>query len=299
MPERRRGPGRPAATDHGPGTRQGSRPASRQGHPARPGARPSTSWDRVAEWYLGWVGERGSKHHRQLAIPAVMDALALRPGEQVLDVGSGQGVLARDVLDARAEYTGVDASERLLAAGRSTYGTRARFLAGDAAELVGGVGLAPASYDAVVFMLSLQDMEPLEAVIDSAAQVLRDGGRLVILMTHPAFRIPRQSGWGWDEGRKLRYRRVDAYCSRMTIPLSPVPGRTAVGRTFHRPLGAYVNALSESGLMVDRLDETPTYKVARTGPTAQADNASNREIPLFLLLRAIKWYPPVRGEGGE
>ena len=53
-----------------------------------------TSWERVATWYDGWVGDHGSAYHQQLAIPAVLDLLQPAPGEEILDVGGGQGVLA-------------------------------------------------------------------------------------------------------------------------------------------------------------------------------------------------------------
>jgi hypothetical protein len=45
--------------------------------------------------------------------------------------------------------------------------------------------------------------------VASAAWALQPGGRLVLLLTHPCFRIPRQSNWDWDQGSRLRYRRVD------------------------------------------------------------------------------------------
>ena len=38
-------------------------------------AHASTSWDSVATWYDGWVGEDGSEHHREVAIPALLDLL--------------------------------------------------------------------------------------------------------------------------------------------------------------------------------------------------------------------------------
>lgn len=77
-----------------------------------PGRR--TSWDAVADWYDGWMGQRGSEHHRLFAIPLALELLRLQPGESLLDVGSGQGVLAPHAAKAGADYTGVDASERLV-----------------------------------------------------------------------------------------------------------------------------------------------------------------------------------------
>ena len=66
-------------------------------------------------------------------------------------------------------------------------------------------------------------------------------------------------------------------------------GRTATW-SYHRPLEDYVNGLAACGLTVDCLKEIPTYKVATSGPQAQAQNVLNREIPLFLALRARKGH---------
>ena len=59
--------------------------------------RAPSGWDPVADWYDGWVGPKGSHYHRKLAIPAVLNLLQLQPGENVLDLGAGQGVLAQYV----------------------------------------------------------------------------------------------------------------------------------------------------------------------------------------------------------
>lgn len=248
-----------------------------------------TSWDPVADWYSGWVGEAGSKHHQLLALPAVLDLLAPAAGEQILDIGAGPGVLAPLIAAAGARYTGVDASEKLLQFARSHHGQHGRFLCGDAARLAALPELRGGSFDAVVFLLSIQDMEPLDAVLRSAAWALRPGGRAVLLMTHPCFRVPRQSGWGWDDGRRLRYRRVDRYLTALAVPMKAY-GRRRDGatRSFHRPLEAYVNQLAACGLLVDCLREIPTFEVQERGPCARAANLANQEIPLFLGLRVRK-----------
>ena len=266
------GPRRGSPVDNGPGRR----PAA------------STSWDPLAEWYIGWVGEDGSKHHRLLAIPAVMEALGDINDQAVLDVGCGHGVLSGYVAKAGGRYTGVDASPRLIDFARSHHNRDGRFLVGDAGNLAAAKGLRLDSFDAGVFLLSIQDMDPIGSVLASAATMLKVGGRLVLLMTHPAFRIPRQSGWGWDDGRKLQYRRIDRYLTPLPVPLKSYGERGGVSRSYHRPLQDYVNGLGDVGLAVDRMDEIPTWKVAPAGPKASAINTSNLEIPLFVALRAVK-----------
>lgn len=235
------------------------------------------------------MGKGGSKHHRHLAIPAALDLLDPQPGEAILDIGAGQGVLAPFIVEAGATYTGVDVSPRLLNLARQHHGNQGRFIQGDARALYELPDLPEGSFDGVIFLLSIQDMDPLHQAFESAAWALKGGGRLVILMTHPCFRVPRQSGWGWDEGRKLRFRRVDRYLTPLPIPMKPYPGQpSGVTITFHRPLEVYINGLSDVGLMTDRIREIPTYKESRSGGRAKAENLANQEIPLFLGLRAIK-----------
>lgn len=264
-------------------------PRDRRGSGNRRLPAAGTSWDPLAAWYDGWVGEHGSEHHRQVAVPATLRLLNLKSGEEVLDIGAGQGVLAPAIRQSGARYTGIDASPRLLQMARQRHGASGKFVLGDARSLLSIPDLHPEFYDAVVFLLSLQDMDPFQPVIAGAANVLKPYGRVVMLLTHPAFRIPRQSGWGWDEGRKLMYRRIDRYLSPLPVPMKPLPGRnTNTTRSFHRSLGDYVNTLGEHGLFVDRMDELPGIKMSKGEPTSRAEKTAREEIPLFLGVRAWK-----------
>lgn len=282
-------------------------------HPGKyPGPKPiqpqaSTSWEPLADWYEAWAGELGSQYHQTLAIPTVLELLRPLQGETILDVGCGTGVLSSHLVQAGVTYVGVDASPRMLTyakqranvpsitggrqAGRKLRTRRPiapRFLLGDAAQLSDIPGIESESFDAAVFMLSLQDMEPLDKVLQATANTLKRRSRIVLLLTHPCFRTPRQSGWGWDEGRKLQYRRIDRYLTPMAVPVRPIfQGRSGAIHSFHRPLQDYVNALNRYGFMVDRIVEVPAYPhIQRRGPRAKAQNAANREIPVFLGISA-------------
>lgn len=249
--------------------------------PSSSSRRSSRSWDGVADWYAGWSGPHGSRHHRALAIPAAIDLLALRRDERLIDIGCGPGPLAPAVVHQGAAYTGVDSSRRLLAVGRQHHGGFARFVEGDATRLAAIIG--GERFDAACFLLSLQDIDPLETAIRSAASVLGACARIVAVMTHPCFRVPRQSGWGWDDRRKLQYRRIDSYLSRLAVPMEQGRDGRSSTRSFHRPLGAYVAALAEAGFVVDALREIAGEA---EGTAGRAGRTAAREIPLFLALRA-------------
>lgn len=249
-----------------------------------------TSWERVATWYDGWVGDHGSAYHRQLAIPATLDLLQPQPGEAILDVGGGQGVLAPYLAEAGASVTVVDASAKLVAAAKRRHRSikGARFLVGDARRLPAVAGLAAGSFDAAVFLLSIQDIDRLDDVVAGVDWALGHRSRVVLLMTHPAFRQPRHSGWGYDEGRKLTYRRIDAYLGEMAVPMKSLGGGPPT-RSFHRPISAYVNALGDAGFATDAMLELPDLPPdVRPGRATRGDARAAAEIPIFLALRAVR-----------
>jgi SAM-dependent methyltransferase len=198
-------------------------------------------------------------------------------------------VLAPYVAEAGARFTGVEISPKLVSIARKRHGLYGTFIQADVRRLSRVRQIKKQSYDACVFLLSLQDMEPLQEAIQSAAWALKSGGRLVALLTHPCFRVPRQSGWGWDEGRKLRYRRIDRYLTEMEVPMKKHPGRTkGVSRSYHRPLSAYVNELVKTGLFINQVLEIPCDLINHRGKRAKAHRRADQEFPLFMGLRAVK-----------
>ena len=235
------------------------------------------------------MGQQGGDYHRQVVIPALLHLLEPEAGEAVLDIGAGQGVLAPYLQNVGMAYVGLEASLKLVRRARKRH-RQARFVQGDARALPAAEGIEKAGFDTAVFLLSIQDMDPLDVVLHNAAWALKPGGRLVILMTHPCFRIPRQSGWGWDEQRKLRFRRIDRYLTTLRVPLRPGKrGKGRVTKSFHRPLQAYINGLAANGLLVERIQEIPLADVAQlANGRLKADKRASAEIPLFLGIRARK-----------
>ena len=245
----------------------------------------------MAEWYDRLVGDEGSEYHREVVHPGALRLLNVQPGEPVIDVACGQGALCRLLHEKGAEVTGVDAAAPLIDAARQRGPEAIRYHVADARELS---FLLLGSFAAAACVLAIQNIQPIQPVFEGVARLLRPGGRIVVVMMHPAFRGPKETRWGWDEAEGVQFRRVDRYLLPRKSPIVTHPGKTpdVYTWTFHRPIGAYVKALRNAGMLVEALEEWPSHKQSEPGPRAAAENAARKEIPMFLALRGINAAAP-------
>ena len=247
---------------------------------ARPDQPHRTSWEKSADWYDRIIGAQGSELYQEVVIPGAFQLLAPKREEAILDLGCGQGVFSRALADAGCKVTGVDAAPSLIKRAK-TYPSRVpvRYHARDAADLK---ELGP--FDAACSILALQNMEHLGKVCQATAGVLREGGRMLWVLNHPCFRIPRQTSWGWDEERKIQYRRVDAYASPLSIPIVMHPGQDKSESTvsFHKGLTELMACAFGAGFVLAGFEEWHSHKQSEPGPRARAENRARNEFPLFL-----------------
>ena len=253
----------------------------------KPKRQSRTDWGNVADWYDQLVGESGSEYHREVVIPGVLKLLSLKPGEKFLDIACGQGVLCRIARERGAESTGIDAAEPLIRAARERGPADVHYHVADARD---GLSFLPADhFNASACVLAIQNIHPIQPLFDAVARVLAPKGRSVVVMMHPCFRGPKETSWGWDEARRVQYRRVDRYLIPRKTPIVTHPGKSAhtYTWTFHKPIEAYVSSLAKSGLLIDALEEWPSHKTSDSGPRAAAENVARKEIPMFMAMRAI------------
>jgi SAM-dependent methyltransferase len=255
--------------------------------PHRQRKSPPTDWGEVADWYDQLVGEAGSEYHRHVVIPGALRLLALCAGERAVDIACGQGVLCRILQQRGVEVTGVDAARELIDTARKRGPAAIRYEVADARDLS---FLAPGAFAAAACLLAIQNIHPIQPVFAGVAALLRPAGRFVMVMMHPCFRGPKETSWGWDEQKKVQYRRVDRYLLPRKAPIVTNPG-TPAGQytwTFHKPIETYVKALRNAGLLIDAIEEWPSHKTSTSGPRAAAENVARKEIPMFLAVRAVK-----------
>ena len=133
-----------------------------------------------------WSEDRAEEQAKAAATPemvtqrrAMVDALALRKGERVLEVGSGNGVLAREMLEivgASGHVCGVDSSGPMIESARAAC-PNGRFIEGDAIDLP----VEDMSFDVVTASQLLCFIANVDKALSEMFRVLRHGGRLVIL----------------------------------------------------------------------------------------------------------------------
>ncbi len=247
----------------------------------------ATEWGQVADWYDQLVGESGSEYHREVVLPGVLKLLAPQTGQRILDIACGQGVLCRMLHERRVEVTGIDASRELIESARLREPESIRYEVADVRNL----DFLPGSYfQAVACVLAIQNINPIQPVFVAVARLLVEGGRCVIVMMHPCFRGPKEASWGWDESKKVQYRRVDRYLLPRKAPIVAHPGKSdpTYTWTFHRPIESYVKSLRNAGLLIDAIEEWPSHKTSTSGPRAHAENVARKEVPMFLAIRAVK-----------
>ena len=101
----------------------------------------------------------------------VLDWLAPQPGERILDLGCGDGVLTQKLIDAGASVLGVDTSPDMIS-GAAARGIDARVADGHTFDL-------PREFDAVFSNAALHWMTEPDAVIAGVAKAMKPGGRFV------------------------------------------------------------------------------------------------------------------------
>lgn len=251
---------------------------------------PKTDWHDVAEWYDALVGTGGSEYQQKVVLPGVLELLGATPGQRVLDVACGQGVLCRQLHQLGVTPVGVDAAPGLIHLAKKRGEGAIAFHTGDARSLGDVRELVPSSFDAAACVLAIQNIDPFAPVFQGVSRLLKPGGRFVVAMMHPAFRVPKAADWGFDPVKKVQFRRVERYLTPTRAPIIMHPGKNPSQQTwtFHRSIADYINALASAGFAVNAMREWPSHKTSDNGPRAIAENVARREIPLFLALRAVK-----------
>lgn len=235
-------------------------------------------WDQSAEGWLEVMGAHGDAT-RQYVLDAPMVA-ALPDRGRMLDVGCGEGRFCRMARARGLDVVGLDPTAALLDRARAL-DPGGRYVEGRAEALP----FEDASFDVVVFYLSLIDIPDIRAALAEAARVVRPGGRLLIANLH-AYVTARPRGWPGEGGHWVEkdgerlYLAVDDMMEERGV-VSAWGGIRIVN--YHRPLSAYMAALLKAGLVLEQFDDPPC-----TAPDAEFAARYRRMPWVFMMV----WRAP-------
>ncbi len=257
-----------------------------------------TSWGKVAGWYDDMLEGGTDNYQSGLILPNLLRILDIKMGMTIADVACGQGFFSREFARLGARVYGSDISGELIRlAEKNTPPLFRQNVTYQISPSDNLFFLKSESIDVAVIVLALQNIEKVKETISECQRVLKSGGKLVLVLNHPAFRIPKASSWGWDQSSELKpgvkgvqYRRIDQYLSELKSNIQMHPGEKPEEMTvsFHRPLPFYFKALAKSNLLVSRFEEWTSNRVSEKGPRAEAEDRARKEIPLFLCIEAVK-----------
>lgn len=239
----------------------------------------ATPYDSIADWYANKV-QTDATGVGNWALPTFLDLIGEAQGQQVCDLGCGEGRLARLLAQRGAQVMGIDSSAALVTAAQQREDAQPlgiRYCIEDAQSLR---SIGDATFDGVACSLALMDIPNLAATFHTVWRVLRPGGWFAFLITHPCFAAPHAQWHTGGDGHQ--HRDVGIYLTE-GFWSSPQGGTlcSQVGAQ-HRTLTTYINTLVNSGFTINRVIEPQA-----TGP-ALARNPGYAEIPCLFLLKATK-----------
>ncbi len=245
-----------------------------------------TSWQKVSKWYNKIVGEDGHYFHQQIVIPNLQRILDIGPTDKLLDLACGQGILARSI-NENAQYVGLDLSTDLINSARNQdRNPKHKFYVNDISKEIDSKD----RFNKAAIVLAIQNIRYVDGVFKNVNNLLDKNGKLVIVMNHPAFRIPRHSFWEIDNVNKTQKRSSDTYMSRLEIPIMANPGlgdRSERTWSFHMPISEYTKLLKNNGFVIEDIEEWVSDKTS-TGGAARMENRARKEFPMFMTIIARK-----------
>lgn len=241
-----------------------------------------TSWGKVAQWYDKHL-EDDNTYHAQVVAPNLLRVVDLKENESLLELGCGQGFFLEKFSKISKKVFGVDLGKELIEIAKNKI-PGVKFFTGNAED---PKILKGETFDVITIILALQNMKNLDAVVSNLDRLLNNNGKVVLVLNHPTFRIPKESSWGIDGDKKVQFRRIDTYMSEMETKIDMNPGKLLSNKftiTYHRPLQVYSKAFAKAGFAITKIEEWISHRKSEKGPAAKMEDSARKEIPLFMCL---------------
>ena len=221
-------------------------------------------WEAEAERFAAWAREPGHDAYWNESGPPFFELLP-PPGRRTLDLGCGEGRVARDLKQLGHAVAGLDVSPTMVRLAREA-DPKGEYVVADAAA----IPYADGAFDLVVAFNTLMDIDDMPGAVREAARVLDPRGRFCICVTHPMRDAGRFASPGPDAPFVIR----EPYFGKRRFEMRVARGGLELHfRSWTYPLQDYVGAFEDAGFVIEALREPPDPE---------------RPIPNFLMIRCRK-----------
>ena len=204
----------------------------------------------MAASYLVMVGD-ASRGFNHLAADVALDMLGSCDRLVVLDVGAGEGSVARRLADLGAVVVAVEPTRELLDAAITIEREAPRGIDYHADRVEDLRSVANESVDAAIAVLVLHHVVDLDVALAELRRVVRPRGRLVLVIPHPWSDHPGATWHPTEEGSR---RVVGDYSIERYWSTDEPTSVRSVG-WHHRTVASWLNAISQAGFTVVEVRE--------------------------------------------
>jgi SAM-dependent methyltransferase len=242
-------------------------------------------WDEHADWWKRTFTKGADPEYDLEIIPIVVRELAAC--SRILDIGCGEGQVARALMEAGASSSLEAAPTRRVIGLDPAFAQLGYALQGqdalDGLAYVQAAGealpFADDTFDGAFCCLSIEHADDADLVLEEAARVLCPGGRFLLLINHPMYQGP-ESGFIDDQILGERYWRVGPYLVEQ-VSVEEVDSNVSIPFA-HRPLHRYINPLAERDVVMTAMFEPPPLPEFLTSSIAPELEGT---IPRLLVMR--------------
>jgi SAM-dependent methyltransferase len=226
-------------------------------------------WPDLGLWWLEELA--GDPAYDEEVYPLLLDLLAPEAGQLLLDIGCGDGRTMAQLSGIGARVIGCDFNQLLLSK----------------AKMSGPVVVArlpqlswarPGSFDGALVGLVVEHLPAERDLFEQAAAAVKPEGSLAMVINHPVWTAPKSSPMEDSSGETLW--RPGVYFGRGH---SDEPAGRQTVRFYHRTMADLLNAATDSGWDLQRLEERG---ISTASVERYPEYAGQEHIPRLL---GAKW----------
>ena len=199
-----------------------------------------------------------------LNTPAVFNMLPDVSELKGIDIGCGEGYNTRLLAEIGALMTAIDISEVFIQKASEVESSNPFHINYQVASAV-DLPFENEQFDFATGFMSFMDVPETDEVISEAFRVLKPGGFLQFSITHPCFDTPHRKNIKNEDGKTYAvevgdyFLNQDGNIDEWMFKSAPPHLRASVQKfkvpRFTRTLSQWINALTETGFMIESLQE--------------------------------------------